>query len=106
MRNKKDAALLDKVADLVSQAYDIGHTHGQNPFRTLVGHRAKGLSQGWGIIAYQLRQLFLNEVNARVEQAAKLLEEMTGSGFDLKYRFALEGGASAIRKLKIKGTGA
>ena len=43
-----------KIEELVGEAYEIGHAHGMNPYRVIMGKKPQRVDDGWGPIAKKI----------------------------------------------------
>lgn len=51
-------AMLERISNLVADAYEVGHDHGGNAMRIALKQPPRSIDKGWSPIAKKLQQMF------------------------------------------------
>ncbi len=50
------------IEDACGDSYEVGHTHGMNPFRHLIGGKPERVDEGWGKYASRAASRIIKEI--------------------------------------------
>lgn len=67
----------NQIYDLVGAAYEVGHAHGMNAFRTFQGKEPQRIDEGWGQYAEHINRAFeqLRAENERLKESQLTYKE-------------------------------